>query len=318
MASTVTGDGVFSFVLVPDSSDGTVISSREAASNAPQLVIDTASTELPPPPVQSDVFDFGAIGDTGYDSAQVARIADLRRDMNAAGLAFTVHDGDIKSGGSSCSNSVYLANRDRFDAWEHPFIYTPGDNEWSDCSNQLDRLDYLRGLFFPDDHSLGHPSMELERQSGYPENARWHRESVTFVTLHTVGYDNNVGHPGEFGPRDDANIAWMKQAFDEAEARGSLGVVLVTQANPRFPDGKTGFRDLISALKREVAAWGKPVLYIHGDTHTFRIDQPLSDGSGTLRNFTRLETYATKDPNWVRVGVVPDDPALFRFTTERY
>ena len=99
------------------------------------------------------------------------------------------------------------------------------------------------------------------------------------MTVHTVGPDNNGGS-SEFEPRNAANIAWIQAAFDAAVARNSAGVVILTHANPGFPPDatsrstKTGFKSYLEALLAEVQAWGRPVLYVHGDTHTFRVDQP--------------------------------------------
>lgn len=39
-------------------------------------------------------------------------------------------------------------------------------------------------------------------------------------------------------------------------------------------------------------AFGKPVAYVHGDSHYFRIDKPLLDANGIRAlNFTRVETF---------------------------
>ena len=237
--------------------------------------------------------------------------------MNAATLDFSVHVGDIKSGNDPCPDGVYTTNRDRFNGFDHPLAYTPGDNEWRDCSNKVERLAYLRSVFFANDQSLGTPSMTLSRQSAaFPENALWHNGPVTFVTVHTVGSDNNRGS-SEFAARNAANIAWIEAAFDAALARNSAGVVILTHANPGFPPDatsrstKTGFKSYLETLLAEVQAWGRPVLYVHGDTHTFRVDRPKILGVRPP-NFTRVEVYGPSDKHWVRVDVDPSDPdALF-------
>lgn len=158
--------------------------------------------------------------------------------------------------------------------------------------------------------------MTVKRQSAdVPENAMWHHGPVTFVTLHTVGSDNNQ-KGSEFEFRKAANIAWMEVAFDAAQARGSAGVVVLSHANPGFPPDATsrasqeGFESYLEVLRYEVKAWGKPVLYVHGDTHTFRVDQPKILGS-TRSNFTRVEVYGPSDEHWVRVDIDPSKPDLF-------
>jgi hypothetical protein len=93
--------------------------------------------------------------------------------------------------------------------------------------------------------------------------------------------------------------------------------VILTHANPGFPPDatsratKTGFKSYLEALRSEVQAWGKPVLYVHGDTHIFRVDHPTILGS-TRPNFTRVEVYGPSDEHWVKVDVDPSDPGLFQ------
>ena len=57
-------------------------------------------------------------------------------------------------------------------------------------------------------------------------------------------------------------------------------------------------------------AFRKPVAYVHGDSHYFRIDKPLLDALGRrLENFTRVETFGdnaangNNDVQWVKVVV---------------
>jgi hypothetical protein len=318
----VGGNGTVEAALVGDASDGTDFASREDAdpSRRPQLVVTTSDVEEPPPP-PGDGFSFGLIGDTGYTSDSITKFLAVRASMNAADLELSVHIGDIKSGTSPCTDSVYTDNRDRFDAFDHPLAYTPGDNEWRDCSDKTGRLAYLRSVFFADDQTRGTPSMTVAQQSAqFPENAMWHEGPVTFVTVHTVGSDNNQGS-SEFSARNAANIAWLQAAFDAAEARGSAGVVIATHANPGFPPDATsratttGFKSFLEAVRSEVTAWGKPVLFVHGDTHKFRVDQPTILGS-TRPNFTRVEVYGPSDEHWVKVVVDPSDPKLFRVSSQ--
>jgi hypothetical protein len=319
----VSGNGPVDVAVVGDSSDGTDFVSREGpAAQQPQLVVETGDGEPPPPPPPppppGDAFSFGLVGDTGYSSSSVAKFLQVRDAMNAASLQFVTHVGDIKNGTDPCTDSVYSTNRDRFNGFTHPLVYTPGDNEWRDCSNKVERLDHLRGVFFTDDRSLGDPPMTLVRQSAaFPENALWRQGPITFVTLHTVGSDNNAGQTSEFGPRNAANIAWLQHAFDVAAAENSAAVVIMSHANPGFPPDSTsrstkpGFESYLKAVRSEVQAWGKPVIYVHGDTHTFRVDQPTVLGT-TLPNFTRVEVFGPSDEHWVEVEYDPTTAGLFR------
>ena len=61
--------------------------------------------------------------------------------------------------------------------------------------------------------------------------------------------------------------------------------------------------------------YDKPVAFIHGDTHIFRIDKPLISAKTQrpFENFTRMETFGNPETHWTRVTVDPADPQLFTF-----
>jgi hypothetical protein len=58
----------------------------------------------------------------------------------------------------------------------------------------------------------------------------------------------------------------------------------------------------------------KPLLLVHGDTHTLIIDRPLRDATDhEIPNLQRLETYGSPFVGWVEVTVDPAGPRLFTF-----
>ena len=58
---------------------------------------------------------------------------------------------------------------------------------------------------------------------------------------------------------------------------------------------------------------GAPVLFLHGDTHRFRVDRPLHGRDGRVaENFTRVECFGFPfTASWVRIGYDPADPNRF-------
>ena len=66
--------------------------------------------------------------------------------------------------------------------------------------------------------------------SAFVENQRWVYNDVLFVTLHTVGSNNNFETRDpkaikEFFERDATNIAWIQAAFDEARNKNLTAIV---------------------------------------------------------------------------------------------
>ena len=276
-------------------------------------------------------FSFALIGDTPYGAEGELKFPNVIADINAdRTLAFVAHDGDIKNGSSVCSDEMFANRLELFNSFAHPLIYIPGDNEWTDCHranngayDPIERLAYLRSMFFPTNESLGLPTLTLERQSAdYPENVRWVVKNVMFAGLHVVGSNNNLGRDAaadlEYAARNAATLAWLRSTFAVASAQGHQAVMLVIQANPDFeapPAQRTGFNDFIAALEAETLGFGRPVVLVHGDSHYFRIDKPLLATSTRRRigNFTRVETFGANDNHWLRVSVNPTNPNVFVF-----
>jgi hypothetical protein len=149
---------------------------------------------------------------------------------------------------------------------------------------------------------------------------------VAFATLQ-VGSNNHLpnrrfrGDGKEFSARNAAVLGWLRQTFRLARERGSTGVMLAMQGDPWYesPDQRTGYHDLLRAMEEEVGRFRRPVLLVHGDTHSYRLDQPLVDSrtGRPLPNFTRVETFGPHDLAWVRVTVDPGRPGIFRIRPER-
>jgi hypothetical protein len=271
---------------------------------------------------------FAILGDLPYFAWEALRLEQMIEQMNAEPLAFVLHVGDIKGGQALCSDATYLERRTLFERSVHPFILLPGDNDWTDCHrasnggyDPLERLALLRRTFHGGELSLGKRPLRPLRQPRHPENMRWELGEVVFVTVHAVGSDNGLGHSregdAEFAERNAANLAWLDAAFDHATRSNARGMVVAFHANPRFdrPAGsraRLGHDDLVRALADHARVFAQPVLVVHGDTHTYRLDRPLAiHGAPDLDTVTRVESFGSPKVGWVRVTVAPDRPELF-------
>jgi hypothetical protein len=278
-------------------------------------------------------FDFALIGDTPYNDFDATNsFPNMIEEINHVRLAFAVHDGDIKSGGTPCSDEILLERYRQFQTFRHPLIYVFGDNEWSDCgknkTNRFDpeeRLQKLREIFMRGNQTLGRRTLTLTRQSDdprfaqYRENVRWIFGNVLFAGLNVPGDANNYGH-SEYPERNRANLAWLKDCFAMGKEKDLRGLMLIMQANPHFELPSTnklraGFNDLLRVLEAETIAFKKPVILVHGDSHYFRIDKPMigSKSKRRVENFTRVETFGNPDVHWIRGTVDWRDPNVFGF-----
>jgi len=293
-------------------------------------------------PKRGVAFEFAAIGDQQYGTEGERKFPALREAINKTKVAFVVHAGDVKSGESPCSDAMFAGRVRDFNDFSMPLILTPGDNEWTDCHRKgaggwdpLERLAHLRRSFYPDRKSFGKRKTMLSRQSEDPafakfvENAMWSMGSTVFATIHVIGSQNNSGRTpsadAEFQERTAANRSWLKTTFAVARANGFSSVVVTMQANPGWTGTpvpasalRPGFRDTIGTLGEEALAYAKPVLIIMGDSHIFRIDQPLrtEQTKNTLETLQRLEVPGNPQVHWVRVRIDPKMSSPFTFSYE--
>jgi hypothetical protein len=280
-----------------------------------------------------ETWQFALIGDVPYSARERHELPRMLEAIADSGVALIAHIGDIKHGEDRCDDEVFADRQQLFDAGRVPFVFVPGDNEWTDCKrisngayDPLERLAALRSLFWERPDSLGRKTLPLERQPGaYPEHSRFRLGPVLFVTLNLPGSDNNFGRldgpSAEFLTRNPIALHWLADSFAHARRERLAGIVLLFQANPgfrHFAQGlpHRGFREFLETLRRETLAFPGQVVAVHGDTHVSRIDQPLRDGNGKrIVNFTRVETFGYPLMGWTRGIIDPDSPTLFRFET---
>ena len=103
----------------------------------------------------AEPFSFGVFGDTPYNGFERRHLPALIAEMDVEPLKVVIHDGDLKSGGERCDDALFDERLAVFQTSRHPFVFVPGDNDWTDCHRSsngaydpLERLDRLRKLFF--------------------------------------------------------------------------------------------------------------------------------------------------------------------------
>jgi hypothetical protein len=271
-------------------------------------------------------YRFAVIGDVPYGDAQVAAFPAWVDQINATpDLSFTIHVGDIKNGSSQCTNEYFSMIRTQFDRFTMPLVYTPGDNEWTDCHrtnngtfNPLERLAAIRSTFFPrPGHTLGADmTVSSQAAAGFPENVSFRRQGVDIATLHVVGSNNGLlpwpelGHStptpeqvAEEKARMDSAVAQVRSAFTDARQRHDRAVALFLQADMFDPTyavswaDDSAFQPLVRELVAQSGSFDGEVYLFNGDSHVYNSDKPLAAGSrwldfydvqGSADNLTRV------------------------------
>ena len=255
-------------------------------------------------------------------------------------VSLVMHLGDIKSGSTPCTDAYFSLVKDWFNGTNgkgpglaDPLVYTPGDNEWTDCHRANNgayvptsngavpqgRLEALRSVFSPTPgQTLGAGAPRtIQTQASMPgfasfvENTSWSDAGVQFGVVHVVGSNNGAlpwftqagqtpqtpaqvaDQAAELTARRAAALAWIDAIFDDAVAGNRAAVVLGMQADTWDTSAAgflTEFDQIVAKIAQRSIAYGKPVLLLQGDSHTYKVDHPL-DGSAGSASLAALHPY---------------------------
>jgi hypothetical protein len=156
-------------------------------------------------------FSYAVIGDFPYGPVKRAELPALVDMINGdPAVERVLHAGDIKAGSASpCTDEYFQDIRTQFDRFQDPLVYTPGDNEWTDChvafkNNGLflptERLQKIRSLFFPvAGRTIGVNADDVTSQAqvdpdnaAYVENVTWVHSKVVFASLNITGSNDDT------------------------------------------------------------------------------------------------------------------------------
>lgn len=198
------------------------------------------------------VFGDSPYGTAPTDTAQTSATAAFIDSINAdRDVSLALHVGDIHSGSQYCTEAY---NRTVYDLWTRfqvPLVYTPGDNEWTDChkvkegggaynpttgtidykrdadgrlinymgGDPVANLDLVRRIFFINPgYSLGaHKLVQSQAQAfkrSHPTDANY-VENVMWEQSNIVYVSVNI--PG--GSNNDSDIWYGAPSISERQAR---------------------------------------------------------------------------------------------------
>ena len=213
--------------------------------------------------------------------------------------------------------------------------------------NNLERLSYLRQSMFEDVRSFGQRKMTLEHQeTPFIENTRFSKDGIVFIQVNVPGSNNNrvmdnndctkksartwvdcEADNAEYAVRNVAVNRWIADSFAIARSSHAKGVVLTLQADPGFdlPEtedmdeakasgwnrAESGYRDLMETVIKQTSTFKGQVMFVHGDTHVFKMDKPLYAPLNLLPNFTRVQTFGSPNNHWIHVTVDTNRPEIF-------
>ena len=207
---------------------------------------------------------FSVIGDIPYSTGEISELQTHLDDHNLYSPSeFFVHLGDIKSGSSPCVRSWYEDVASQMSGLAVPTFIVPGDNEWADCDDPDLGWQYWTDNFLAFDTQFC-ASPQVWRQSIRTENFAFIQSGVLFIGINLI---RGFVAAGEEAIRLQDDADWISE---QVSTHGSSmrSVVVFAQAAP-FTE------PFASQFEATSASFGKPVLYLQGDGHSWIDDRPF-------------------------------------------
>jgi hypothetical protein len=195
-------------------------------------MIALAQNGTPLNPDSKNVLTVAVYGDAPYganpsDTSQTEATGAFIDSVNGdPKVDLVMHTGDIHSGKQFCTEAYDRTIARLWQRFKNPVMYTPGDNEWTDChkaaegghvhdvdgvpidyadGDPLANLALVRSIFFPRPGvSLGGRTKQVLSQAldydpshpadaEYVENVMWEQSKVLFAMVNVPGGSNNDG-----------------------------------------------------------------------------------------------------------------------------
>ncbi|MEE4378680.1 MAG: hypothetical protein V2J55_14405 [Candidatus Competibacteraceae bacterium] len=278
----------------------------------------------------NDSFQFVVLAARPCRRKELFGLSNLIDSVNALQPPFVLHVGGDTAACVAKSEKRLRKIIAFFNQFHCPVIFTPGEREWVDAEDAFDCLERARSLFWGTSVHLENTLSAFSQQAAQgdhkqmQENVLWMHGCVLFLTLHTVGCNNNLGRGkafnSDFSYRNKANLDWLDVGFSVALENRLEGVVICTHADPWRGNGNNagnGFRQILTSIRRWSKRFTGRVLVIHGEQDGLLLDQPLTIGQHSkrvLENMIRLRVPGRAGQGVV-VNADPAMPDLFSIST---
>ena len=213
-----------------------------------------------------------------------------------------------------------------FDTFEDPLVYTPGDNEWTDCHranngayNPLERLATVREVVLrPARAARWGRTVPVDSQAGrgFPENVSYRRardhlrrrarrrqqQRPPAVDRARQHRSRRPSSSQASGPDRRRHRRAARRRSPRRAQRHDRGVVVMQQADMFDPtytpteDDISAFQPLVQALVDEASRFDGPVYLLDGDSHVYNSDRPLATGSLVADDVRRPRLRGQPDP----------------------
>ena len=264
----------------------------------------------PPPPLPEEEEEvevlppvvFTAIGDVPYDDDQRTDLIALVSAHNAnATSEFIIHVGDIKPGAVACDEEVYADVSSILKDFSTPTFIVLGDNEFNDCADPVQGLDYWNQYFlhFNENWQFEH---SVSYQPERAENFSWVQDKVLFIGINLVG--SEVHDQSEWDMRLADDALWVKRLLETHKTDTKAAVIFAHANIVNLDPGK--FDTFTTVFRASAAAYEQPILFLQGDGHFWFENRPWAE-----KNILRVQITGGSEAVQVTVDTSNENPFSF-------
>lgn len=225
------------------------------------------------------------VADTPYTEEQRQELLKQVESM-PEDCEFVFHLGDLRSsaGFTECKQETYTNASIIMSRSPKPVFMLLGDNDWNDCPNDEEALDFWHAQFdgFLDtEWPRARARLNVTSQPERIENIYFIRKKALFIGLNIVG--GRVHDEDEWEERLESNFNWTRDLiqYHVVDAQDANVVVMLAHASPVY-DHSLFFESMRDYIMYELGNT-VPILYLNGDTHYWDYEPYFYDQESWLR-----------------------------------
>jgi hypothetical protein len=269
-----------------------ILSSSSSSSSSLFRTRSGSVTGLSPPTTPTSI-SFSVIGDAPYSYNQSLLLKNqILYNISRKESLFLVHLGDIRCddrcGNPLCQLKEYTYVSSILQLSSIPVFMLLGDNDWNDCPNPQYGLQYWKQTFLYYDNKYWNSSKSLgsiiRRQYLRNENFSYTIQNTLFIGLNIVG--GTILDQNEWNIRLKEQYKWARYLIqlhmnNTIVSRHKKRIVLFGHAYPRKKHDLF-FIPLSNLIKNELLNQ-IPIVYIHGDIHSWQNETNYMNQTSFLR-----------------------------------
>jgi len=238
------------------------------------------------PPSDFNGFSFYFMADTPYTELEESRLqsqmAELRdgiRKNPQRNITLGIHLGGTQKS-SQCAESTYEVHAYLLAKGPRPTFVTPGKSDWFDCPRREEAFGFFMKHMGPGLVSKWHANqsknLDIQRSDQNPELFRFYAEGILFIGLHMIDPPADQEYISSRDKRMKESMQWFADSIEVNFAKREVrGVVLLgysgqSERNKKFFTYTRKYFDNIRTRQNI------PVLYLHGDGHSWKVDKDES------------------------------------------